>query len=186
LFPDARDQVYKGGNAKQWAANETDHQVARHGGAIIRAFYSSDNNQGAGTANHETIWSDYEGNKNPLPYLRSVDDNSFATKTQWTHWAYTTGGFSYDDLNIMLEYERDNLGYAQAFLSDVINSVGTVTSVDFVRDPSQRVWKVNLHGTNGSRVVAGWLFKAMWNHAAANGKVSGFIYSLTFSLAQKE
>lgn len=185
LYPDARDQVYKGGNGKQWAVNETTHQVARYGGGIIRAFYSSDNNQGAGTANHETIWSDYEGNKNPLPYLRSVNDNSFATKTQWTQWAYTTGGFTYEELNAMLVYERDNLGYAQAFLTDVVNSVGTVTSIDFVRDPSQRVWKVTLHGTSGSRVIAGWLFKALWNHAAANGQTSGFIYSLTFSVLQK-
>lgn len=185
LYTDARSQVYKGGNAKRWAVEETAHLVPTHNGNIIRAYYSSDNSQGHGTANHETVWSNYAGDKTPLPYLRSVDDSAFAKKTEWTEWKWTTGGFSYDQLQKLLEYESEHFSSGQDFLKGVLDDIGQITGMEFIRDPSYRVWKIKLIGTNGEREIAGWFFKAVWNEGVSDNLAPGFIYSLTFYLEQK-
>jgi hypothetical protein len=206
LQPNANDQVYKGGNGKQWAVEETAHQVIRHNGEIIRAYYSSDNNQGHGTANHETMWNDYAGNLGePLPYIRAVDDTQFARSSEWTNWQWTTRSFTMTDLQHMMQARSARDDGVGNFVAGVLTTVGTIESLELHYGPSRRVAKVTLHGTEGTHTMAGWLLqKSIWNsYLDSTGELRSFagsvpenaetlglpesgqvpyIYSLTFSL----
>lgn len=182
LTTDARSQVYKGGNAKKWAAQETKGIVPRYDGKIIRAYYSADNNQGHGTANHETIWSNVEGNVSPLPYIRAVDDSAFAHHSAWTDWEWSTDIVTYQQITDILQFESIVGERGKDFLVSVLNDIGTITGMEFTRDSSQRVWKITLIGDTGKRVIAGWFFKELWNDAYAGGVAPGMLYSQTFTL----
>jgi hypothetical protein len=182
LTTDAKTQVYKGGDAKKWAAQETKGIVPIYDGKIIRAYYSSDNNQGHGTANHETIWSNFEGEVSPLPYIRSVDDSSFAHHSAWTDWEWSTDIVTYEQINDILQFESVVGERGRDFLVGVLSDVGSVTGIDFTCDPSGRIWKITLSGEKGKRVIAGWFFKELWNDAYAAGVAPGMLYSQTFSL----
>ncbi|MEI7578984.1 MAG: SpoIID/LytB domain-containing protein [bacterium] len=183
-------QVYVGGNAKAWVAWETaDQYVVSTGSSsnnqIIRAFYSSDNNQGYGTADNDTVWSGFDGNGSAYSYLRSVNDNSVAYAFIYTHWAWNTYSYNNSDFDRFLTYASDRYttGGANSFLKNLKNSVGTVQSISFERDASNRIKKVRITGTNGTGVIAGWLFKAVWNDWVYNTKSDGqrdYLYSLTF------
>lgn len=185
-------QVYKGGDAKRWAANETLNKViistgSTHNGQIIRALYSSDNNQGYGTADNDTVWSNFSGVGTPYSYLRAVNDNSFAATYTYTHWAWRTNSYSIAQIDQFFSWAANNYntGGSNSFLRGIKNQVGTVNNLGFIRDSSNRVKQVQVYGSNGTTVMAGWLFKAVWNSWVANVKPSGetdYIYSLTFFL----
>ncbi|MBN1916238.1 hypothetical protein JW796_04655 [Candidatus Dojkabacteria bacterium] len=187
-------QVYKGGTNKQWAADETSKQVivstgATHNGQVIRALYSSDNNQGYGTADNDTVFSSFNGVGTPYSYLRHVNDTGTAASYSYTNWTWRTNSYTYAEINQMLDYSAANYntGGAKIFLQSTRNSVGSVTGMTFVRDGSNRVKQVKFIGTNGSAVMSGWLFKAIWNNWVANVKPSGqtdYIYSLTWFMQQ--
>lgn len=185
-------QVYEGGNAKRWAADETLNKViissgSTHTNQIIRALYSSDNSQGYGTANNDTVWSNFEGVGTPYSYLRHVNDNHIAAKFSYTNWKWKTNSYSLSDLNGFLTWAANNYttGGSNNFLKGVKNGVGELQSITFVRDGSNRVKQVRLTGSNGTKVMSGWLYKAVWNSWVANVKPKGttdYIYSLTWFL----
>lgn len=185
-------QVYVGGNAKAWAAWETRDQYiisngSTHNGQIIRALYSSDNNQGYGTADNDTVFSSFSGVGTPYSYLRHVNDNSVAASWTYTHWGWRTNGYTMAHIDQMFAWAsvNYNTGGAHSFLSSLKNSVGTVNSLSFVRDGSNRVKYVRVNGSSGSANIAGWLFKAVWNDWVYNVRPSGqtdYIYSTTFFL----
>lgn len=188
VYGDARGQVYKGGQAKRWAADVTASEVVTYNGALADVYYSSDNNQGFGNANNDTVWSNYSGDGTNIPYLRSVNDNSFAYKSNWTQWSWRTNSYSIGQIDAMLAWAsvapQVSTG-ARSHLAGVKSSIGSLTSISFERDPSNRVKKVVLTGDKGSRKIAGWLFKSVWNIWVGTVKPSGqtdYIYSLTFYL----
>jgi SpoIID/LytB domain protein len=191
-------QVYKGGQGKKWAADETKDMVivshgSTHNGQIIRALYSSDNNQGHGTADNDTVFSSFAGVGTPYSYLRHVNDTSFAYKFQYTSWGWRTNGYSMASITSMLKHAKTNgkLSSSQrSYISSVLSDIGgSISSLNFVRDGSQRVKKVRVTGINGvTREMAGWLFKGTWNSWIAAVKPTGqydYIYSLTFYLLRK-
>ncbi len=165
-------QVYKGGNAKQWAATETSKKFvvshgATHNGQLINALYSSDNNQGHGTANNDTVWSYCNPSTmtcggTPYSYLRGVDDSAFALPYAYTNWMWDTNGYNMQDMTNLLNVNRNG----NTYINNLYNQIGgQVAAVSFERDPSERVTNVIFTGTNGvSRPLAGWSFKAAWNN----------------------
>lgn len=184
-------QVYKGGQAKAWAAYETRNQYIIYGGSPIRAYYSSDNNQGHGTANNDTVFSGYDGIGWPLPYTRAVNDDAVAgTYGDWTHWPWRTNGYSISDINAMFNYEVAHYnvgGSAGNYIKGIKAKVGTITSLSITRDPSNRVRWVTLNGTNGSGNIQGLLFKYIWNDwvsATHSADKKDYIYSITFAFQQ--
>jgi len=189
VYQGAASQVYKGGQAKKWAAVATQGQVVRYGGGIANVFYSSDNDQGKGTADNDTVWSNYSGNASHIPYLTSVNDDSFSYKTQWTHWTWRTNSYGISDFNSMLSWIAANSQFSgNSFIAQVKSDIGNLKQLNFTRDNSDRVKKVTLIGDKGSRVIAGWLFKSAWNVWVGTVKPSGqqdYIYSLTYFLLQK-
>ena len=184
-------QVYVGGQAKAWAAFETSNKYivsngATHNGQIIRALYSSDNNQGSGTANNDTVFSNFGGDGTPYSYLRHVDDSQLAGSYTYTNWTWRTNGYDMNKINDLFTWAANNYnsGGANGFMRNIKTTVGTVTGLILEKDNSNRVKKVKVIGTNGEKYIAGWLFKAVWNSWVANVKPSGqldYIYSTTFS-----
>src|SRR5260221_1877803 len=169
---DARSQVYNGSHYAQWAAYETKGQVITYGGQIIEALYSADNSQGFGTANNDTMFQNYDGNGDAIPYLRSVNDRAFATQTSYTNWTYESKKYSMNDILDMMNWFINNRGGDFGnYLQGVKNSIGGVRPMrlSFERDPSNRVKKDWLLGSNGnSSVIGGWWLTYMWNVYSSN------------------
>lgn len=189
-------QVYVGGEGKRWAVEETEGKVVLYNGQPIDAVYSSDNNQGFGTANNDTIWQNYHGDGDAYPYLRSVNDTSFAYRTSWSNWGYKTNSYTMSDINKMLNYVADNPGrFGSGFSSHAqwmrsqLGGKNKVAKLTFDRDPSKRVRKVYFHSQEGSNaVMGGYWFTYMWNlytvdHGIYNGNgAKDWLWSQTFFL----
>ncbi|MCA9381581.1 hypothetical protein KC678_04915 [Candidatus Dojkabacteria bacterium] len=185
LYSDARSQVYSSTYNKAWAVEETSGVVITYGGDLIDAVYSSDNSQGNGTANNDTIFQNFFGDGTPHPYLRAVNDSSFAYKTQWTNWSYQTNVYNNESIESMLNHiANTSSSYDDSVKSkvrDIINTVGSIESLSFERDPSQRVKKVYFNGSNGQQaVMGGWWFKNLWNTWAYETGRNDYLYSQTF------
>jgi len=168
-------QVYNGQNHTAWAAEETKGMVLTYRGSLISAVYSSDNSQGAGTANNETVWQNFEGKGYPKDYLRAVNDSSFAQSTRWTHWVYQTRGYTYDDVLRMLKSQTSS--YPK------INNANKIEKIQFERDPSGRVARMLFYFDTSvyPQPIGGWWFKNMWNTWQGGlGGTPDYIYSQTF------
>jgi peptidoglycan hydrolase-like amidase len=178
LCSTAACQVYLGGNAKQWAADETKDLVivsnsGTHANQIINAVYSSDNSQGGGTAHNETVWQNFTGVGTPHTYLRSVNDSAFARATSWTNWVYQSKAYTYEDVLSMLKSQTSNSNIRRA---------NRIEKINIERDPSGRVSRMLLYLDTSSepQSIGGWWFKNFWNiWQGENGKTD-YIYSQTF------
>jgi len=164
--------------------DQTRGQVITYGGALIEALYSADNNQGNGTANNDTIFQNLYGDGTPYPYLRAVNDSALAANTYYTYWQAKTNQVNYDGVKAMLLYNASTNYYdnsTKSYLNSIISDIGgSITSISFERDPSQRVKKVWFTGPNGqSRPLGGWWFKNLWNSWAADMGTYDYIYSQT-------
>jgi peptidoglycan hydrolase-like amidase len=193
-------QSYIGGEAKRWAADETSYEIVAYGGQPIKAYYSANNNQGYGTAHNDTVWANRVGDGTPYAYLRSVNDNSFYYPFTFSGcgggdcstWMYRTNSYSMTEIQGMFEWSITSPSTSitqgdRDFLTGVLNDIGTLSSITFERDPSQRAKRVIVTGDRGSRYMAGWFFKSLWNIWVGNVMPSGeqdYIYSLTYYFLQ--
>ncbi|MBD3280555.1 hypothetical protein GF389_03465 [Candidatus Dojkabacteria bacterium] len=160
-------QVYKGGKAKAWAAWETEDKYifstgSTHNGQIIRAFYSSYNNNGAGTADNVTVWGSNSGTGTQYSYLRSVNDNSITYKYLGRS-NFRTNSYSMAELNIMTDWCVSNCYTKSWFNSAVKSKIGTLTALSTEEDGSGRVKKVILRGDKGNASVSGRYFRTLFN-----------------------
>jgi len=185
ICPDDSCQVYKGGQAKRWAADATTAEVVIWNGGLADVYYSADNNQGFGTADKETVWG---GSR--IPYLTNVNDNAFALKLyfkdckMWCgNWTWRTNSYSPSELKAFVDWSSAN-GYSSM---NPLKTVGTIQTVTVGKDPSQRVNLVKFKGTAGEASVSGRRFKSAWNSWVAATKTKDnrdLIYSFTFSVKQ--
>ncbi|MBP9758893.1 hypothetical protein KBD45_04290 [Candidatus Dojkabacteria bacterium] len=186
----AKCQVYKGGDNKKWAAVATENEVVVYEGKPIEAFYSSDNNNGWGTADNDTVWSNFEGVGTPIPYLRAAKDSAVTFKYVYTDWSWRTNSYTIEKIDKILEWSESSKEASQSY-KDYVKSVrlkiGNLQNLEFERDPSGRVKRVKLSGNKGATYMAGWLFKSIWNIYIGNVMPSGeadYIYSLTYYMKQ--
>jgi predicted nucleic acid-binding Zn-ribbon protein len=178
------DQSYD----KSTLAQETSLEILSVDGSTpIIALYSSQNNQGNGTADNETVNSNWQGDGTRYSYLTHVDDGSFyyayapqeCDNLDCAKWNYRTNGYTLQDIGDFINREFEDY-----FKENGIN-LGTIQDITFQRDPSFRVQKVTLVGSNQSFTIAGWYFKSLWNNWVYEEAPSGekdYIYSLTFYL----
>ncbi len=183
-------QVYKGGKAKAWAAWETDSQYILKDNQIIRAFYSSYNNNGSGTADHRTIWpTSNAGGGDNYSYLQSINDNSYTYKP-YDRVKWHTNSYSISELNIMIDWCGKFCDTRVWFKSSVQDKVGTLESLQATEDPSGRVKIVTFKGTKGSATVSGQYFRTLfnkWINSPNKGvnRPSDNIKSITFDILKK-
>lgn len=183
-------QVYKGGDGKRWASTETSEKVLMSGGTIIKAYYSSDNNNGWGTATHRNpVWCwDFSGNcGSGFSWLQAVNDAQFASKGPYTDWMWRTNSYSLTDLQAMLEWFASKNYNNSSNMRQLLNEIGSLNDIQIQRDASGRTSKIKIIGSNNSRDVNGEIFKEIWNLWVGNVKMSGEvdpIFSLTYYFVQ--
>lgn len=181
-------QVYNGSNASRWASEETLGQVILHNGNVIEALYSSDNNQGFGTANNDTVFNNFFGDGTPYAYLRAVNDNQYATRTSFTDWTYSTQRYTPQSIYDMLLFTASSSSstidpFSRSQVSNITNSINGVSSVTLERDPSNRVKRILLVSPNGNhRYISGYWFKYIWNVWMFDIGARDYIYSQTFNI----
>jgi len=169
-------QVYKGGEGKRWAVDETSKQVVLYNGSPIGAFYHS-SARGHTEAN-EYVWTanKYGAVGYARPYLRGVDDSAWAYRNNYYNLITRTNGYSLEEWSSILASNEDT-------------NVGTLISLSIERGSSNRAWRVHLHGTKGDKTVAGWYFKAIYNDWVYNHKPPeqrDYIYSTEFFFLRVE
>jgi SpoIID/LytB domain protein len=183
-------QVYKGGANKRWAAEATEYEIITYDDKPINAVYSSDNHNGWGTADNDTVWSNFEGTGTPVEYLRAVNDSAFTYKFVYTDWSWRTNSYTIEEIAKVLEWSsisKEASASYKDFVKQTVAKTGKLQNLEFERDKSGRVKKVKLTGDKGSAYMAGWLFKSIWNIYVGNEKPSGetdYIYSLTYFMKQ--
>lgn len=166
-------QVYKGGTAKRWASDETRGKVITHNGQLISALYSA--TACGHTEDNEKVFnnSDATGGT-PYAYLRGVDYSQYDPKVSSCRYGgptnlsdgWRTNGYTLDQISAI-------------FAADSKTNVGTIKSMELTRGSSPNVWKVTLVGTSGTKTVAGWKFKSVWNDFVYNSN-KDYIYGLNF------
>ena len=186
-------QVYDGHKNKMWASLETENEVlvsvgSTHTNQIIRALYSADNSQGAGSANNDTMFQSVNGEGTPFSYLRAKNDTGFAQTSQWTYWEYDTNSYKLEDLTDMVKFGSKSNDYTEdvkSYFSNLLKEIGELSEVSFERDPSGRVKKVWFIGANGNSVsIGGWWFKNLWNNWVHKNETYDYIYSQSFYLTK--
>lgn len=189
-------QVYKGGFAKAWAAFETKDQVIIAGGNVINAFYSGYNNNGAGTADIETVWP----KSSAQSYLKSVNDNSMTYTPRLCNQSvrrenWHTNSYSIPLMKEMLNWSQSKSNWsdcnngverytcnADAVKYQIVNVIGELRAMQVITDASGRAKKVNFIGSTGTGSVSGVFFRMMFNTwAGRTGKNDG-LKSITFDL----
>jgi peptidoglycan hydrolase-like amidase len=200
-------QVYKGGFGKAWAAWETKDQVILSGDAVIDAFYSGYNNNGAGNADIDTVWPASSAKS----YLKSVNDNAFTTNPRLcgqniSRQEWRTNSYSIANISEMLNWASSSTnwtdynaveyssgcgvvvkGFNYAYNACVVRNkikapVGNLVGISATRDASGRVKKINFVGDKGQASVSGIFFRMMFNTwAGRTGKDDG-LKSITFNL----
>jgi len=185
-------QVYKGGKKKAWAAWETKGKYIYSSGTtdtnkIIRAFYSSYNNNGGGTADHKTSWpSSSAGGGSDYSYLRSVNDNAFTHKP-YGRVSWRSNSYSISELNVMVKWCASNCSTKSWFTTNVKNKIGNLVGIQSQEDASGRVKVVTLKGDKGSATVSGSYFRSMfnkWINSSSKGisRPSDNMKSITFDI----
>ncbi|MFQ5493135.1 MAG: SpoIID/LytB domain-containing protein [Candidatus Dojkabacteria bacterium] len=193
ICTDARCQVYIGQDAKAWAAFETKDQYAvskgyTHRNQVIRAFYSAYNHNGWGTADHKTIWGSNDGNSRSWSYLRAVKDSNFTYNYIFYRTPSTrTNSYSINQLDSMLKWcaRQGNCSTWSWMKSNVTNKLGKLTALRLEHDPSGRVQRVVLVGTNGNATTSGIYFRSVFNKWIESVRPSGQldkIVGITFSV----
>lgn len=189
-------QVYKGGYAKAWAAYETNNQVIVAGGNVINAFYSGYNNNGAGTADIETVWP----KSSPVSYLKSVNDNSVTytprlcnQNVRRENW--NTNSYSLDAIKEMLNWLQSKSNWtdcdngiepnrcnADAVRYQIVNVIGNLTAMQVENDSSGRAKRVKFIGTNGTGSVSGLFFRMMFNTWTGKTGKNDALKSITYDI----
>ena len=184
-------QVYKGGKAKQWAADETKGKVLlKVNGSIIKAYYSSDNHNGWGTGTHRNpVWCwQFNGECGPgYSWLQSVNDSGFTAKGPYSDWKWRTNSYTMTELLKMFEWYATQ-GYSNSGnVGELLSSIGKLEGFQMQRDASGRVARISVSGTKGNSTINGEIFKEIYNIWVGNTLPSGEvdpIFSLTFYFVQ--
>lgn len=186
-------QVYNGGKAKKWAAWETKNQYivsdgSTHNGQVIQAFYSAYNHNGWGTADHATIWGNNSGTSSSWSYLQARYDADVTYHHEFSRSAVEeTDVYSLSDMDDMIDWcSTPGNCNSYAWVRDNVNNIiGNLVSLQLTKDPSGRVKKVTLTGTNGNASTSGIYFRAMfnkWVDAVRPNGVTDKIPSITFDI----
>ena len=189
-------QVYKGGKNKAWAAWETkDKYIISNGPTakdqIIRAYYSSYNNNGWGSADHDTIWPDSRagGKSNPYSYLKAVADSAFTYKA-FNRTSWRSNSYTIVQLNDMINWCSidGNCSSASWIRSNVKDRIGKLVAITTNKDASGRVKKVILQGEKGSATMSGQYFRSVFNLWVDKIRPKGVdkIQGITFTISQAQ
>lgn len=174
---DASFQVYLGGVGKEWAANATKGQVVSYNGRIATTVYSSsmrgatEDNELLFTRKSVSTVSKQDLIGTPYPYLRGVDESSWAYQNNTYNWQWKTKSYSLDKLS--------------SIFKDTYLDVGNLVSISSETGKSPRVWVIILVGDKGMKYITGWKFKDVmndWIYENEPADNRALLYSTEFSI----
>ncbi|MBX3030437.1 MAG: SpoIID/LytB domain-containing protein [Chloroflexi bacterium] len=157
MYADARSQTYGGVKAEvarsTKAVTSTAGRVVKHQGSVAQTFYHSAS--GGATEDSWRVFTDSDGDPGTrVAYLRGVTDR----RPDGVAW---DAGSPYQDWQTQVLTMRQ-LGRILAH--DRRTNVGQLRSVGLSdRGASGRLTTVTLRGSAGTKRVAGWVFKSVYN-----------------------
>ena len=194
ICTDAGCQVYKGGTAKKWAADETTGQAVLYKSKVIGAYYHA--SAGGRTENNENIFATDGKTGTPYGYLRGVDESAYAHRDSYYNWRWSTNGFSKEEMRTMVNgvvatiksaYNTSTTRYP--YYNSLPNDIGEVTSVVIEQGASSRVKFITFKGTNGEVRINGldfYICYNKWVSATGLATLKGKVYSLEFSIQKAQ
>jgi stage II sporulation protein D len=164
LQPTAANQVYGGWKIEHPKSNQA---VIDTSGVVVLApngnlantyFFAT---AGGHTENNEFAWPTDSGKVvgTPISYLRGVPDldlNGVPYDAAASDSSWSTNQFTWAQLE-------------QILAADTRTNVGTLTSLEFKRGVSGRVYQAILVGTAGTKTVNGAIFENIYNRNPAGG-----------------
>jgi stage II sporulation protein D len=162
ILPTAGHQVYRGVLSEHprsdAAIAQTAGLVLLHNGKVITAYFHQ--SSGGHTEHSEFVWPTNAGNPGTkLAYIRGkpdVDANGVPYDISFGKFAYQSGSFTMAQLSTIMS-------------RNTATDVGQIISLTFDRGVSDRVYRVTLVGTKGTKTVKGGTFKNTYN----NNRLSG-------------
>jgi SpoIID/LytB domain protein len=151
-------QVYKGGEGKRWASSETSSEVMLLNGAgePLGTYYHA--SARGHTENNEYVWTSRSWSANSVdeikgwakPHTRGKDDSAYSFQNYYYNWYWRTNSYSKEELS-------------QIFARDGATDVGQISTISLSKGSSSRAWAVTLQGSSGTKYVAAWKFKDVFN-----------------------
>ena len=192
-------QVYVGGTAKAWAAWETKDQLVVKGSEVINTFYSAYNNNGAGNADIDSVWT----KNSPVSYLTSVNDNSLTSNPNFcgqniSRQTWRSNSYSIADFQAMLDWGKNPSNWSSGdynfYESEywnynvvqklIVNKIGNLASLQIINDASGRAKDVIFTGTNGNKAtISGLFFRILFGVWAGRTNQNDGIKSITYTMA---
>lgn len=192
-------QVYSGGTAKAWAAWETKDQLVVKGSEVINTFYSAYNNNGAGNADIDSVWT----KNSPVSYLTSVNDNSLTSNPKFcgqniSRQTWRSNSYSIADFQAMLNWGKNPANWGSGdynfYESEywnynvvqklIVNKIGNLASLQIINDASGRAKDVVFTGTNGNKAtISGLFFRILFGVWAVKNNKNDGIKSITYTMA---
>ncbi|MBX3028531.1 MAG: SpoIID/LytB domain-containing protein [Chloroflexi bacterium] len=163
VYADSRSQVYRGVKAETAAASAavdaTSGKVVKYGSSVAQTFYHSAS--GGATEDSWRVFTNAAGAPGTkIAYLKGVTD----LDPDGRPW---DAGSPYDTWQTR-KLTLTTLGSIMA--RDPRTDVGTLTAIDLSdRGSSGRLTTVTLVGAKGTKRVAGWLFKSVFNTYRGSG-----------------
>jgi SpoIID/LytB domain protein len=185
-------QVYLGGLGKKPFVEQTKGKVILYNGAPIVAYYSASHRGKSSTVCG--VWSSFNSQGQSTctsnkPYIQPVNDDPYAFKQYFTsnpynpsqriypyNWNWRTNGYTLDQLS-------------EIFNRDSRLAVGKVTNIEVTRERevvpngSERVYRIKIQGTNGTKYLSGWNFRSIMNIVMSE-TYKDYIYSTEFGFYQ--
>jgi SpoIID/LytB domain protein len=140
---------------KRAAVNATKDLVILYNESLISAVYHA--SARGHTQNNEYRWTRKSWSTVspqdllgwPAGYLKGVDDSAYSYKNQYYNWKWRVNSYSLEELSSI--FSRDNA-----------TNVGQIIDIKLYRE-FNRVWAVEMRGTNGIKYIASWKFKDVFN-----------------------
>ncbi|MEI6887330.1 MAG: SpoIID/LytB domain-containing protein, partial [bacterium] len=169
-------QVYNGGSAKRWASDATKGQAVLVNNKPISAYYSA-NGRGH-TEDNELVWTARSVSTSSinslkgtaLSYARGVSE-SWTLQTDCTRLTWRTNSLTKDVLSTILA-------------RDSSLDVGKISDIQFHTGSSPRIWAITVTGDKGTKYIAGWKFKTVYNDWVYNTYPAdrrAFLFSTEFT-----
>jgi SpoIID/LytB domain protein len=180
-------QVYNGvtsadpaGLGKASFVSATKGKVILYNGAPIVAYYSASHRGHSTSIN--AAWGSAD-----KPYIKPVNDDAYAYKDYFTSNPYYYSGCNCPSTVKTYNWQWRTNGYSMDQLTQIFSkspslNVGKVQRIDVTKDVSNRVSRITLVGTAGTKTLTGWDFRAIFN---AVTPFNDYIYSTEFNFYQK-
>ncbi len=168
-------QVYVGGDAKKWAVDKTKGEVITLNTKPVAAYFTAsargltENNEYVWTSKSYSTKSIDEIKGTPLSYLKSINESSWAYRSNTYDFKWQTSSFSLNTLTQILK--------------PLTSDLGLLKTISTHKGNSNRIWALTLEFEKQKVYIASWKFKAMINEYLYNkNSDTNYLFSTEFTI----